>query len=450
MEILTTQVKISNSLESGLFCQMSNWPKLLKQGKLHEFEIQISQCMKGLQNQISEYLLQEVGQELIAELMDQARESGGRKIEVRPLNIRLVSGHMIKVASPYVKQPKSGWTGSRHMLAQHWGILGGASPALYDKVAYCAALGPSYELAHQTLSKFGVQMCTSSVRELTNRIANFCYDQGEANLMLSPDEDVANKRVVISIDGGRTRIREGTGQKTDLGYEQYQTPWREPKLFVLDIMDESGRPDRWQQPIYGCRFEQEDLFDLLKTYLKTMNIQKAQEVQIIADGAPWIWNHIHALLLDLNVAPQRITLTLDYYHASGYVHKLVEQMPKRINKRQRKCYLRQFKTWLWQGKSQLIVEQCKTIYQRCSQEVKRWLNYLDKHQSKTQYTQYERNRLMCGSGIVEAAVRRIINLRFKNAATFWNKATVERLYCLRAALLAGRWDNLIFNIANVN
>lgn len=57
---------------------------------------------------------------------------------------------------------------------------------------------------------------------------------------------------------------------------------------------------------------------------------------------------------------------------------------------------------------------------------------------------------MCGSGIIESAIRRIINLRFKNAATFWDKSTVEKLFCLRAALLARRWDNLIRNIANVN
>jgi hypothetical protein len=53
---------------------------------------------------------------------------------------------------------------------------------------------------------------------------------------------------------------------------------------------------------------------------------------------------------------------------------------------------------------------------------------------------------MCGSGIIESGIRRIINLRFKNAATFWDKNTVEKLYCLRAALLSKRWDTFIRNI----
>ncbi|MEM6377291.1 MAG: hypothetical protein AAF705_03705 [Bacteroidota bacterium] len=450
MSSLTTQVKISNSLESGLFSQISNWRKLLKVGHLYEFENQLSDCLKELQNQISEYILQEVGQELIPELMDQAREAGGCKIEVRPMCIRLVSGHRVQMPSPYVKQPKSGWIGSRHMLARHWGILGGSTPALYDKVGYCAALGPSYELAHQTLSKFGIQMCISSVRHLTNKMAGFCHDHGEANLMLYDGENLAGKRVVISTDGGRTRTRNYTGERTESGYEKYETPWCEPKLFVIDVLDESGYPDRKELPIYGCRFGHADFFDLLENYLKQLKIDQAKEVQIIADGAPWIWNHIQPMLLNLHVKADRITQTLDYYHASGYVHQLVEQMPKRINKRQRKCYLAQFKEWLWQGKSDLIVQQCRRIYERCSQQVKRWIDYLDKHQSKMQYADFEENKLMCGSGIIESAIRRIINLRFKNAATFWDKDNVEKLFCLRAALLAGRWNNLIRNIANVN
>jgi hypothetical protein len=64
-------------------------------------------------------------------------------------------------------------------------------------------------------------------------------------------------------------------------------------------------------------------------------------------------------------------------------------MPKRINKRQRKCYLAQFEECLWQGLVQNIVRQCREIFLRGSQEVKRWINYLDKHQEKMQYADFE-------------------------------------------------------------
>ena len=52
----------------------------------------------------------------------------------------------------------------------------------------------------------------------------------------------------------------------------------------------------------------------------------------------------------------------------------------------------------------------------------------------------------CGSGIVESAIRRVINLRFKSPSTFWNKANVEGLIFLRAVFLAGRWATLMQNL----
>ncbi len=49
--------------------------------------------------------------------------------------------------------------------------------------------------------------------------------------------------------------------------------------------------------------------------------------------------------------------------------------------------------------------------------------------------------------VARSGVRRVINLRFKNASTFWDKGTVEKLYFLRAAVLTKRWDTVIQNLA---
>lgn len=96
-----------------------------------------------------------------------------------------------------------------------------------------------------------------------------------------------------------------------------------------------------------------------------------------------------------------------------------------------------------------IVDQCRSLYKRCSLEVKRWIKYLEKHVNRTQYADYQNRKLMCGSGIIESGIRRIINLRFKNASTFWKQGIVENLYFLRAVLLAKRWNILINNLAKL-
>ena len=77
-------------------------------------------------------------------------------------------------------------------------------------------------------------------------------------------------------------------------------------------------------------------------------------------------------------------------------------------------YLKQFKEWLWAGKSEKIVAACRAIFKERSPEINRWINYLDKHQHRTQYADFKELKLLCGSGIIESAIRRIVNLEFKN------------------------------------
>ena len=52
----------------------------------------------------------------------------------------------------------------------------------------------------------------------------------------------------------------------------------------------------------------------------------------------------------------------------------------------------------------------------------------DKHQNKTQYADYQKNKLMCGSGIIESGIRRMINLKFKSPGIFWYEENVENLF----------------------
>jgi len=47
-----------------------------------------------------------------------------------------------------------------------------------------------------------------------------------------------------------------------------------------------------------------------------------------------------------------------------------------------------------------------------------------------------------GSGIVESAVRRVINLRFKGASIFWKVEHLEPLLFLRAIWKSGWWEDM--------
>jgi hypothetical protein len=63
-----------------------------------------------------------------------------------------------------------------------------------------------------------------------------------------------------------------------------------------------------------------------------------------------------------------------------------------------------------------------------------------------QYEGFEQQGLPCGSGRVESAIRRVINLRLKAPGTFWTEAMAEGLLFLRAQLLSGRWEVRLANL----
>lgn len=327
-------------------------------------------------------------------------------------------------------------------------VIEGASPGLYDVTVHAAMVAPSYDQAQCLLARHDVGTSVSGVRRLSCRVADRCSALGEVNLLLEQEESLAGKRVLISSDGGRSRTREYIPRADDRTPARYDTPWKEPKLFVIEVLDEHGWRSTHHLPIYGCRFTDEDHLALLEAYLEALDIAEAREVQLVADGATWIWNRLPALLRRLGVEEHRIPETLDYYHAVEHLHGLFDHLPNRIGKRHRARMWKRCKEWLWLGKTDHIVRLFGWLWRRMPKQARMEIIYLMKHRHRTQYADYERSKLVCGSGVIESAIRRVINLRFKNTSSFWEAAGLEKLYCLRCAVLSKRWDLLMENLAN--
>ena len=78
--------------------------------------------------------------------------------------------------------------------------------------------------------------------------------------------------------------------------------------------------------------------------------------------------------------------------------------------------------------------------------------YFEKHAHRMRYAYLDESKLPVGSGQVESAVRRVVNLsacashadrRFKAPGTFWNEVQVGGLMHLRACFKAGRWEEMM-------
>jgi hypothetical protein len=74
------------------------------------------------------------------------------------------------------------------------------------------------------------------------------------------------------------------------------------------------------------------------------------------------------------------------------------------------------------------------------------LRSMGAHAHRRRSVTLEAHQLSIGSGQVESAVRRVINLRFKAPGSFGTETTVSGLLHLRAAFKAGRWDEVMIGV----
>ena len=65
-----------------------------------------------------------------------------------------------------------------------------------------------------------------------------------------------------------------------------------------------------------------------------------------------------------------------------------------------------------------------------------------RNQSRMCYDFIAASGLPIGSGAMESAIRRVVNLRLKGASIYWLEDTAEAMLLLRSFYKSGRWDML--------
>ena len=235
------------------------YQNLLFSGDLLGFERLLWTDLLDFYNTVSEIMLKSMGEQLLASMEEKAKTLGMSKLEKRSVSFQISTGYEVKVSSYYGCNVCKNFEGSRYSLLRHWGIIEKCSPSYYDKVGMSAIISPSYSICNQLLKKFNIKNTISHNRKLMNSLGDFCKDK-EEDLVLKSGENVKDKRVVISIDGGRTRTREYSEELNEAGNKCYTSTWREPKLFVIDVLSESGKVDSEETPIYGCRFDEQEVY----------------------------------------------------------------------------------------------------------------------------------------------------------------------------------------------
>lgn len=381
--------------------------------------------------------------------------------ERRPLKLRLLCGLMLFVTTAYcaprrkrgdeIEQP----AGLYPELAA-LGFSKGQSPALQSRVARAVALAPSIEMARRELARQGLELDKKTVRRIAQQLGTellvlrrrelLAWRRGE----LTPGTQLAGKRVAVQIDGGRIRIRKnksGTGRG---GRRPFTPEWREPKVLTLYEFDDHGRMKRREsfQLIEGTLLGPDHLAELVAFHLHRWGAAQAELVAFIADGAPWIWDRLEWIRQRAGLDPARTVHGLDFYHAAHHISLALKALG--LPESERRSHYGRLRSLLKQSRWQKIVGELMDLArdEPDDSEVWREIDYLMNHgeAGHLRYRTFRRRGIPCGSGAVESSIRRVINLRLKNNATYWREEGAEALFAVRATILTERWDETLARV----
>src|SRR5262245_48171172 len=383
---------------------------------------------------------------------------------LRTTSVLLLGGTRLILETPYLREDRRGRRGRRrgkrgacgtgcYPVLECLGIAERVSPASRSEIALHMVQAASYLEAAHMLSRRGLTCDVSSIVRITTATAEASPRLRDAALEVAlrlpaPSAGpLAGKRVRVSLDGGRVRTRRThRGRKTAKGRHGFAAPWREPRVLVIDILDEHGQPDRLRLPLYDVLIgDAEAVWALLIGYLRLLGAAYADVVEFIADGAEWIWHRVERLRTLAEIPASKLVEVLDFYHASQYLSETIAKC-RTLSKAQRQALYKRLRHALRHQTDgvEVVQEALRTLATtHRSKAIPRALGYMGTHAHRMRYVTLEARQLPIGSGQVESAVRRVVNLRFKAPGSFWTEITVSGLMHLRAAFKAGRWDEVM-------
>jgi hypothetical protein len=378
-------------------------------------------------------------QERLVSQWPKSLQSDG-KVKVR---VRTAQGHTVPVWATYYRRKGQRRAGKRSAGVYAGLVLLGihdrCTPALAAEVSLLAAMLGSLAEAQDVLAHRGVALDTKTIRTIAYRYATRArlVQQVERTVF---EDTVAGRRVVISSDGGRLRLRETKrGPKTKKGRGRYTGAWREPKVLLVYVVDAEGKRDACFVPVMDATLKGPDaVFALLRTYLQRLDITQADHVLFIADGAPWIWKRVPLLVQALGLAAEQVHELLDFYHAVQHLGQ-VAALRKDWSAKARTRWRTQQRRLLLQGRVEQVIVAVQGLCRgRHSKAMRTQRDYFIKNQSRMAYATLMAMKLPIGSGAIESAVRRVINLRLKGPSLFWCRASAEAILLLRSYYKAGR------------
>jgi hypothetical protein len=248
-------------------------------------------------------------------------------------------------------------------------------------------------------------------------------------------------RMYLCMDGtGVPMVKKEIVDRPGKG-EDGQARTREAKLgcvFTQTGVDSEGRPVRDEESTsYVGAIELAEAFGpRIYQEAKRRGLDRAKEVCVLGDGAPWIWN----------IADEHFygaTQVVDLYHAREYYWKVGKACFGQ-DKDKLHPWTEERRVELDDGKVEEVIEAIQRLssLSRYDQEIcERAIGYFERNKERMRYADFRRRGFFVGSGVLEAGCRTVIGQRLKQSGMHWTVRGANSIIALRCSLLSNRWED---------
>ena len=239
------QVNVTELLELNNVTEWSGITLKEREEKIREAALILAgQCIGILLKQLSQ---SKEARETAIDLTQGWWRKKTKKNGFKNLRVLTVGNVIVNLKLPYVVERKTRSDYKRKPRGQgfcpflRWlGMESGVTPYDWSNIAKYGTIMNSFEIASQTLKDWGIKIGLERISRLTYKfgIEGLSIRQSKIKALeedrLETGSSLKDKRVIISVDGGRTRIRNYDQKKINpkTKRKKYTGEWIEPRKAV--------------------------------------------------------------------------------------------------------------------------------------------------------------------------------------------------------------------------
>ena len=260
------------------------------------------------------------------------------------------------------------------------------------------------------------------------------------------------ERLYIELDGVLARMRRGSVPMEKEERHRKGDVYREIKAGAVFRAERGPKRSELVPGVYVDTPEQGSMryvarrtakggFDwLLYQLAEHCGLSQAQQVVVVGDGAPWIWN------LAAEHFPGAVQI-VDLYHAKEHVWDVAHAVFG-SGTAAGTAWATQACSLLEQGQSEALVSAIQALppipaepgqARSCPE---RAVDYFTTNAQRMRYPLFRAQGMHLGSGIAEAACKTIVSTRAKRSGMRWTPEGIDALLPLRTSVLNGAYDSL--------